>query len=193
MGMWLLQRVVLEMNIADLPALIRDASTLPPFRRLINPNDDRFINPPSMCEAIRAFCREHQQSEPVTQAEFARCIFDSLALLYRRVMLELGELRGTPLRQLHIVGGGCQNAFLNQLCADACQLPVLAGPGEASTLGNIGCQLMALDAVADLTAFRQQLAESFPLQRYIPRPIDDFAGHWRRFEALCHATEELTV
>lgn len=193
MGMWLLQRVAQEMNIADLPALIRDASVLAPFTRLINPNDERFINPPSMCEAIRAFCREHQQSEPVTQAEFARCIFDSLALLYRRVLLELGELRGTPLRQLHIVGGGCQNAFLNQLCADVCQIPVLAGPVEASTLGNIGCQLMALDAVPNLTAFRQQLAESFPLQRYIPRSIDDFAGHWRRFEALCHATEELTV
>lgn len=193
MGLWLLQRVSQEMAIADLPALIAEAATLPAFRCVINPNDTRFINPLSMCDAIRDVCREHHQAEPTTQAEFARCIFDSLALLYRRVLLELGELRAAPLRQLHIVGGGSQNAFLNQLCADVCQIPVLAGPVEASTLGNIGCQLMALGAVPDLNAFRQQLTESFPLQRYTPRPVEDFAAHWRRFQALCHATEELTV
>lgn len=193
MGMWLLQRVCQELAIDDLPGLIRDAAELPPFAQLINPNDDRFINPPSMCDAMRAFCREHRQPEPNSPAEFARCIFDSLALLYRRVLLELGELRQAPLRRLHVVGGGCQNAFLNQLCADICQIPVLAGPVEASTLGNIGCQLLALNAVPDLAAFRHLLAENFPLHHYTPRPVDDFAGHWRRFQALCHANEELTV
>lgn len=193
MGLWLLQRVSQELKITNLPALIAEAAALPGFVSLINPNDARFINPPSMCDAIRAFCREQQQAEPTTPAAFARCIFDSLALLYRQVLLELGELRGAPLRQLHIVGGGSQNAFLNQLCADMCQTPVFAGPVEASTLGNIGCQLMALGAVPDLNAFRQQLVESFPLQRYLPRPVEDFAAHWRRFTALCHAPEELAL
>ncbi|MEI7352693.1 FGGY-family carbohydrate kinase, partial [Pectobacterium parmentieri] len=103
---------------------------------------------------------------------------------YRQVVLELGELRHAPIRQLHIVGGGSQNAFLNQLCADVCQIPVLAGPVEASTLGNIGCQLMALGAVTDLTAFRHMLTHNFPLHRYNPRAESDFAGHWRRFQAL---------
>ncbi|KHN90202.1 rhamnulokinase [Pectobacterium actinidiae] len=184
MGLWLLQRVCQERDIKDLGALIQSAAALPAFTSLINPNDDRFINPPSMHQAIRDYCREHGQPVPQSDAELARCIFDSLALLYRQVVLELGELRHAPIRQLHIVGGGSQNAFLNQLCADVCQIPVLAGPVEASTLGNIGCQLMALGAVADLAAFRHMLTHNFPLHRYTPRAESDFAGHWRRFQAL---------
>ncbi|MBN3152484.1 rhamnulokinase, partial [Pectobacterium brasiliense] len=166
MGLWLLQRVCQERDIKDLGTLIQSAAALPAFVSLINPNDDRFINPPSMHQAIRDYCREHGQPVPQSDAELARCIFDSLALLYRQVVLELGELRHAPIRQLHIVGGGSQNAFLNQLCADVCQIPVLAGPVEASTLGNIGCQLMALDAVTDLAAFRHMLTHNFPLHRY---------------------------
>ncbi|MFP9231095.1 rhamnulokinase [Pectobacterium cacticida] len=184
MGLWLLQRLCRERDITDLSALIQSAAALPGFVSLINPNDERFINPPSMQEAIRDYCREHNQPVPRTDAELARCIFDSLALLYRQVVLELGDLRHAPIRQLHIVGGGCQNTFLNQLCADVCQIPVLAGPVEASTLGNIGCQLMALDAVTDLAAFRRLLTHNFPLQRFTPRVESDFAGHWRRFQAL---------
>ncbi|MFP3701144.1 FGGY-family carbohydrate kinase, partial [Burkholderia sp. SIMBA_013] len=86
---------------------------------------------------------------PQSAAALARCIFDSLALLYREVIQELAELRGKPFSQLHVVGGGSQNRFLNQLCADACQIPVLAGPVEASTLGNVGCQLIALGELID--------------------------------------------
>ncbi|PWC17174.1 rhamnulokinase [Brenneria roseae subsp. roseae] len=193
MGLWLLQRVCQERQIQNLNDLIQETSRLPACVSLINPNDERFINPPSMCKAIREFCAEHQQPVPQSDAELARCIFDSLAMLYRQVVQELSELRQAPLRQLHIVGGGCQNELLNQLCADMCQLPVLAGPVEASTLGNIGCQLMALDAVSDLTEFRRLLTHNFPLHRYTPRADIDFARHWRRFEALCHAKKEETT
>ncbi|AUH02334.1 rhamnulokinase [Prodigiosinella confusarubida] len=193
MGLWLLQRVCQEQNINDLPALIRQAAALPAFISLINPNDDRFINPSSMSEEIRAFCREYQQPEPQSHAELARCIFDSLAMSYRQSLLMLGKLRQTPISRLHVVGGGSQNEFLNQLCADVCQLPVLSGPVEASTLGNIGCQLIALEAVADLAEFRCLLTHNFPLHRYNPGQTIDFAGHWRRFQALCHSKEELTV
>lgn len=193
MGMWLLQRLCQERQIQDLNALIQEASHLPAYVSLINPNDERFINPPSMCDAIRTFCTEHQQPVPQGDAELARCIFDSLAMLYRQAIQELGELRQAPLRQLHIVGGGCQNELLNQLCADTCQIPVFAGPVEASTLGNIGCQLMALDAVADLNEFRHLLTHNFPLHRYTPREDTDFARHWRRFEALCHDKKEETT
>ncbi|MCV9880153.1 rhamnulokinase [Brenneria izbisi] len=193
MGLWLLQRVCQERQIQDLSALIEEASRLPLCGSLINPNDERFINPPSMCDAIREFCAEHQQAMPHSDAELARCIFDSLAMLYRQVIEQLGELRQAPLRQLHIVGGGCQNALLNQLCADVCQLPVLAGPVEASTLGNIGCQLIALNAVADLTEFRHLLTQNFPLHRYTPRADIDFVSHWRRFKSLCHDKKEETT
>ncbi|AWH88708.1 rhamnulokinase [Limnobaculum parvum] len=193
MGLWLLQRICSELAITDLPQLIAKAAELPPFTSLINPNDERFINPASMVEEIRQACAEHQQPVPQTPEELARCIFDSLAMLYRQVMQELSALQGQPIKQLHIVGGGCQNAFLNQLCADVCQLTVLAGPVEASTLGNIGCQLMALGEIDSVASYRKLLTESFPLNCYTPNPVFDFAQHWCRFQALSHSYEEFVL
>ncbi|PKB89900.1 hypothetical protein A8A01_10735 [Ewingella americana] len=138
-------------------------------------------------------CRQAGDPVPESQAELARCIFDSLAMLYRKIALQLADLQGMPLEDIHIVGGGSQNQFLNQLCADVCQVSVSAGPVEASTLGNIGCQLMALNAVKDTAEFRRIVATNFEQRHYIPRNHTDFAIHWRRFQALCHANEELAV
>jgi len=193
MGMWLLQRMCSELSVKDLPALIAAAARLPAYVSLINPNEERFIHPPSMADAIRDACREHGEPVPQSHAELARCIFDSLAMLYRQTALQLAELQGAPLDEIHIVGGGSQNTFLNQLCADTCQTPVTAGPVEASTLGNIGCQLMALNLVKDVTLYRQILAANFQQQRYLPQPQPELATHWRRFQALSHANEELVV
>ncbi|WP_192459067.1 rhamnulokinase [Musicola keenii] len=193
MGLWLLQRISQEQQVNDLPALLEAAEQETGFASLINPNDERFINPPSMSEAIRDFCREHRQPVPQTPAAMTRCIMDSLAFGYRQGLLTLASLRQSPIRRLHVVGGGGQNRLLNQLCADVCQIPVVAGPVEASTLGNIGCQLIAQGEVADLAAFRRLLPDSFPLQHYTPRQDIDFTGHWRRFQALCQINEELTV
>lgn len=148
MGLWLLQRVLKEQNVGDLPALIARTAALPACRFVIDCNDDRFINPDNMSAEIQAACREAGQPVPDTDAELARCIFDSLALLYARVLNELAALRGQPFSQLHIVGGGCQNELLNQLCADACGITVTAGPIEASTTGNIGIQLMTTGRAA---------------------------------------------
>ncbi|WP_413727704.1 rhamnulokinase [Sodalis sp. RH19] len=193
MGLWLLQRVCSELAITDLEALLAAAAARPACRSLINPNDERFVNPPSMVEAIRQACREQQQPAPEDAAALARCIFDSLALLYRQVLLELGRLRGVPLSRLHIVGGGSLNPLLNQLCADNCRIPVTAGPVEASTLGNIGCQLMALGEVADVAHWRGVVEANFPLRHYTPNPDPDFATHWQRFLALCHLKEEILL
>jgi len=193
MGLWLLQRVSSELEVKDLPALIAAAAELPPFVSLINPNDPRFIHPTSMVNTIRDACREQGEPVPQSPAELARCIFDSLAMLYRQTALQLAELQGAPLDEIHIVGGGSLNTFLNQLCANTCQIPVTAGPVEASTLGNIGCQLMALNLVENVTLYRQILAANFPLQRYTPQPQPNLALHWHRFLALSNANEELAV
>ena len=193
MGLWLFQRVCRELNVQDLPILITQAQAIKPFTYLINPNEDCFINPCSMVTAIREACRQQGGPVPDTAAELARCIFDSLAMQYRQVSLQLAALQGRPLDNIHIVGGGSQNQFLNQLCADACQLNVSAGPVEASTLGNIGCQLMALHAVADAGEFRRIVANNFEQHHYVPRTHADFSTHWRRFQALCHTNEELAV
>ncbi|MFV5930586.1 FGGY-family carbohydrate kinase, partial [Klebsiella aerogenes] len=101
MGLWLLQRVLQEQNISDLQALIVDTAQLPACRYLIDCNNDRFINPANMSAEIQAACAESAQPIPVTPAELARCIFDSLALLYARVLGELAALRGHPFSQLH--------------------------------------------------------------------------------------------
>ncbi len=163
MGLWLLQRVIKEQNITDLPALIAETEQLSACRFLINPNDDRFINPDNMSAEIQAACRETAQPVPQRPAELARCIFDSLALLYADILNELAQLRGKPFSQLHVVGGGCQNHLLNQLCADACGVTVVAGPIEASTLGNIGVQLMTLEELGTVDDFRQVVTGNYGL------------------------------
>lgn len=181
MGLWLLQRVLKEQDITDLPALIAETEQLVPCRFLINPNDDRFINPLRMSDEIACACRETGQSIPSSPAELARCIFDSLALLYADALSELASLRGVPFSQLHIVGGGCQNPLLNQLCANACGIKVIAGPVEASTLGNIGMQLMARGEFSDITHFRQQVACNNKLITFIPDPNHEIARYVRDF------------
>ncbi len=181
-GLWLLQRVLKEQRISDLTALIGEAETLPACRFLINPNDERFINPANMSAEIQAACRETVQPVPESAADLARCIFDSLALLYAEVLHELATLRGKPFSQLHIVGGGCQNHLLNQLCANACGITVLAGPVEASTLGNIGIQLVTLDELADVDQFRQVVTGNYGLTTFIPHPDHEIARYRTQFQ-----------
>lgn len=193
MGLWLLQRVCEELQIKDLCELIDAAARQTACRWLINPNDERFINPSSMVREIQNACVENAMPQPQSGAELARCIFDSLALLYRQVLDELASVRGKPFTQLHIVGGGCQNHFLNQLCANACGIPVIAGPIEASTLGNIGCQLIALGEIRDVSALRQHIAEHFPLHRIEPHSDSAIAANWPRFQALSQPNKEFCL
>ncbi|HDG1685876.1 TPA: rhamnulokinase [Kluyvera cryocrescens] len=182
MGLWLLQRVLKEQNSSDLPELIAETAALPTCRSLIAPNDDRFINPENMSAEIQAACRETTQPVPATAAELARCIFDSLALLYADVLQELAQLRGKPFSRLHIVGGGCQNQLLNQLCADACGITVVAGPIEASTLGNIGIQLMTLDELSNVDDFRKVVTGNYGLTTFTPNPDHEIARYVAQFQ-----------
>lgn len=168
MGMWLIQRICEEHQVADVSRLIVEASALPAWQSLINPNDPVFMNPPSMTEAIRAYCCQKQQPEPQTTAQLARCVFDSLALAYRCVKEELESLLQRKLRRIRVVGGGCQNQLLNQLCSDACELPVVAGPVEASALGNLSAQMIALGEIENLEAARMLIRSSFPMQEFLP-------------------------
>lgn len=190
MGLWLLQRVSAELKIDDLDALINQAQHEPACCALINPNDTRFINPDSMVREIQHACASQNMPVPHSATALARCIFDSLALLYRQVLTELSTLRGVAFSQLHIVGGGSQNHLLNQLCADACQIPVLAGPVEASTLGNVGCQLIALGEFRDVADFRRCVAGNFPLHRFEPRNNSAFRASEARFGRLSQPVKE---
>lgn len=183
MGLWLFQRICHEHHITDIPEFVAKTTLAPPFKSLINPNAPRFLNPASMTDEIRLACQENKQPIPHTAEELARCVFDSLALLYRQVINELSHIHH-PITQLHIVGGGCQNDFLNQLCADVCGIPVIAGPAEASTLGNIGCQLMALNEINDVVEFRQIVTKNFPIRVFKPQVSPSHEHVWHTFYDL---------
>lgn len=169
MGMWPIQRFCEEQNVGDVAALVAQAASEPAWRSMVNPDDALFLNPPSMTEAIQSYCRRTRQPVPETIAQLARCVFDSLALSYRNVKLQLEELRGRDLTKIRVVGGGCKNRLLNQLCADACELPVIAGPIEASALGNLSAQLIALGEIENLDAARALIRASFPMEEYRPK------------------------
>jgi rhamnulokinase len=148
--------------------LVIEAGEARPWRSVIDVNDPEFLNPDSMTESVRAYCRNSGQPEPESLAELARCVYDSLALSYRKVKEELEALRGRKLAAIRIVGGGCQNRLLNQLCADACGLQVIAGPVEASALGNLSAQMMALGAIGTLDEARILIRASLEMQEFRP-------------------------
>jgi rhamnulokinase len=181
MGLWLLQRITQEFQIPIDDALLSATAQAAPWRSIVNPDDARFLNPASMKQAIADYCAETRQPAPETPAQFARCALESLALTYRLVKEQLESLRGQSLTRIRIVGGGSKNRLLNQLCANACQLPVSAGPVEASALGNICSQMIALGEIPSLDAARAVIRRSFEINEY--RPFEPIPGSvWKNFQ-----------
>ena len=183
MGLWLVQRIRQESGCPDHATLVEAARAAEPWRSLVNPDDSRFLNPPSMTAAIRDFCAETRQPVPEGLGRLARCAIDSLALSYRRVKDELETLRGAPLSRIHIVGGGCQNRLLDQLCADACRLPVSAGPVETTALGNACGQFIALGVLRSLADARALVRQSYAVEEFLPREAVPEAV-WERFQSF---------
>jgi len=173
MGLWLLQESVraweADGSTIDLGRLLRDAAQLSAFGALIDPDDAAFLPPGDMPARIAEACRETGQTPPAGPAETTRCILDSLAVAYRRTLRQAQELSGQTAEVVHIVGGGARNALLCQLTADACRLPVLAGPVEAASLGNVVVQARALGAVGGgLEELRTLIARTHDVVRYEP-------------------------
>lgn len=183
MGFWLIQRVRKELGSPDHAGLVTVAGDGLPWQSLINPQDARFLNPADMTEEIQAFCRETGQPVPESAGALSRCIFDSLALSYRRVKEELESLRGRPVNRIRIVGGGSQNDLVNQLCADACGIPVTAGPVETTALGNVCVQMIALGQLSGLDEARALVRRSFPPTEYVPRQRVP-QSVWNRFQSF---------
>jgi rhamnulokinase len=174
MGLWLLQECVRTWNSLGLPAdletLLVEASRVPPFTAIVDPDDPVFLPPGDMPARIAQVCERRGETPPQSQAQTVRCILDSLALAYRSAIREAQQLSGHPVEVLHIVGGGSRNALLCQLTADACAVPVVAGPVEAAAIGNVLVQARTLGAVAGtLTDLRQLVADTTQLHRYEPQ------------------------
>ena len=167
MGLWLLQECVRIWSL-PLPGLLAAAAHEPPRRWLIDVDDPAFLPPGDMPARIATAC---DGSAPQTPPQVVRCIMDSLALAYRRWLRRACELAGRDVDVLHVVGGGARNELLCQLTADACGVPVVAGPVEATALGNGLVQARALGAVTGaLPQLRALLRDTCPVRRYDPAP-----------------------
>jgi rhamnulokinase len=183
MGLWILHQLCQEFDVPIDDALIAQAAAAAPWRSILNPNDARFLNPPSMKQAIQEYCIDTHQPRPESIGELTRCAFESLALSYRQVKEELESLRGRSLTGIRIVGGGSRNAFLNQLCANTCQLPVSAGPVEAATLGNICTQMIALGEIENIDHARGLIRGSFASVEFWPQEQNPDQV-WKQFKQL---------
>lgn len=172
-GLWIVQECRREWlrqgDEFDYVTLMRLAAESPAFVSLIDPTDTRFVAPGGMPAKIAAFCQQTRQPTPDTPGATIRCVLESLALLYRRTLQQLEQLLGRKIRRLHIVGGGSRNELLNQFAANALGVEVFAGPVEATALGNVLVQTIALGDVPSLTAARELVRRSFPLAHYEPR------------------------
>lgn len=192
MGMWIIQECrrnwLLEGHCEDYAGLSALAEQSPAFRSLFDPDDSRFLPQGNMPEQIRAYCRETNQPVPETHGQFARAIYESLALKYRWAIERLEkDILGREIGCLHIVGGGSNNSLLNRMTAGAVGKPVLAGPGEATAIGNLLMQAMALGEIGTLDALRAVVRASFDTLEYLPRDEavwDDAYGAFLRITGL---------
>jgi rhamnulokinase len=170
-GLWLLQeckKIWDREKVYTYDQLIRECKKVGPFRSRIDPDDPSFMNPANMPDAIREFCKKTSQPEPSTIGEFTRCIFESLAQKYRIVLDQLKQVSPHPIEKIHMIGGGSLNTYLCQLTADATGLPVIAGPAEATALGNILMQVACNHVITSLDTLRGFARNSVDTVTYQP-------------------------
>jgi len=184
-GLWLLQEC--QRNWAeqgdklDFVEIAELAMAADPFIAFIDPDSMEFAQPCDMPTHIQIACDRTGQRMPKTKGEIARVAYESLAMRYRSVFQTLEKLHGSRLEQLHIVGGGCQNKVLNQFTADALNRPVLAGPIEATAIGNILMQLIADGEMAGLDEGRKMISTSFGTETILPEDTSAWDTAYERF------------
>ncbi|KAA6350759.1 L-Rhamnulokinase [termite gut metagenome] len=183
-GMWLLERCREEWGETSYPELIAEAQAAVPFRSLINPDDAMFANPNNMEKAICEYCSNSGQPVPGTRGQVVRCIFESLALRYRQVLENLRKLSSHPLETLHVIGGGSKNDMLNQFTANSTGISVVAGPSEATAIGNIMLQAIAAGAAKGIGEMRKLIASSVPLTIFQPQDTLKWDEGYRKYKEL---------
>lgn len=167
MGLWIIQEVKKNYNnqysftkLAELAALETK------FHSTVDVNNNRFLNPENMIREIKEYCAETQQEIPKTPAQIAKCIYSSLAISYKKTIKQIEEICGKKFNKINVIGGGSQNKFLNKLIADTTKKEVLAGPTEATTIGNLASQLLAVGKIKDLQEARDIIKYSFKVEKY---------------------------
>ncbi len=189
MGTWIIQELLRVWEIADGQRMSwNEVDTLtpaaPPFTALINPDDARFYNPKNMEQAIRSFLAETNQPNPANRGTLLRCVYESLALKYREVNETINRLTETTTEVVHIVGGGSNNTLLNQFTADSVGVPVLAGPKEATAVGNLMVQAIGAGILPNLKAAMPLIKSAFPITTFKPQNCAAWDVAYRRFVTL---------
>ncbi|HEX3212698.1 MAG TPA: FGGY-family carbohydrate kinase, partial [Actinomycetota bacterium] len=194
-GLWLLQESrrqwAREGRDYSYDELVRLAGSAPPGASVVNGDHPEFVAPGDLPARIRAYCARTGQPVPEDEGALVRCVLDSLALGYRRTVDDLAAVTGRPATAVHIVGGGSRNQLLNQAVADVTGLPVVAGPVEATALGNLLVQLIALGDVRDLSQAREVVREGAgpEIRRVEPSGADLLAQRYDRHRELVAADQ----
>ncbi|MGV9362354.1 rhamnulokinase [Amycolatopsis sp. NPDC003731] len=177
MGLWVLSETLRTWSASDLPSLLTAAAAAPALAAVVDIDSPSFLPPGDMPSRLASACRATGQRPPADRAAVVRCIVDSLALAHRRTIREAARIAGHRVDLIHLVGGGARNELLCQSTADACGVPVLAGPVEAAALGNVLVQARALgEDLPDLAAMRALVRETQEIRRYEPSGTADWAA-----------------
>jgi rhamnulokinase len=184
-GLWLVQECRRAWERAgknyQYDELVQLAGAAAPFASIVDPDDSSFMLPPNMPAALAEFCHRTGQAAPAEPGAVVRCALESLALRYRWVLEKLESLLGRRLEAIHVVGGGSRNELLCQLTADACNRQVLAGPVEATAIGNVLVQAIGLKLVSSLVEAREIVRNSFEVRTYNPKGHDVWSGPYQKF------------
>lgn len=186
-GMWLIEQCKKEWDKerpVNYEQIVKAATDAAPFQYFINPDSPCFASPSSMIEAIQAYCRQTGQPVPATMGEIARCIYESLAFRYRQTLHNLQKLAGFEIEKLHIIGGGSKNSILNSFTANAIGIPVIAGPSEATAIGNILLQAKAAGLVNNKEAMRAIVRGSVELENFEPLEKELWDNHYYKYEKV---------
>ncbi|MES2570764.1 MAG: rhamnulokinase family protein [Verrucomicrobiota bacterium] len=188
MGLWIVQgcrsSFERQARLSDYAALVEAARCAPAFRSLIDPDAPGFLNPADMVHEIAQFCRQTGQPVPRNEGEFIRCSIESLALKYAVVLGWLEETTTSPVDKIHVVGGGARNELLNSFTASATGREVIAGPIEATAVGNVLVQAIASRCVESLREGREIVRASYPIRTFSPLQTDDWLQAADRFASI---------
>lgn len=184
-GLWLIQesrrqwaREGQQYSYADLEKLALEAK---PFQCFIDPDAPEFVPRGNIPERVRAYCEKTGQYVPQTVGEIMRCIYESLAMKYRQTLEKISDCTEKTYNVIHVIGGGTKDTLLCRMTANACGVPVKAGPIEATVLGNLAVQLIASGAVKDISEARQIIAESEDVRTYEPENTDEWTKAFENY------------
>jgi rhamnulokinase len=184
-GLWLIQECKRQwelegeqLSYAELASISTEAEG---FTAFIDPDDASFASPGGMPDKIRAYCQKTGQTEPLTKGQVLRVATDSLALKYRNVFEDIRKVTGLDFKKLHAGGGGIQNELLSQATANALGIPVIAGPVEATSCGNVITQMIGTGHLPDFEAGRELIRQSFEFRIFTPEDTEEWAAAYQRF------------